>query len=145
MKIERKYGICRTVFLVGPWAIKVPRLKGALSPTGSGFSWTIPRALLANQSERDWSIGVSSGVCPVLHSWLGGLINVYPRCDPWTSDQEPDYDSIGEGWLPRDRKPENIGLLHGKLVWLDYDGSWNGCPHSLNVAGLTLEGEDEYA
>lgn len=138
--VERRYGIARTVFLIGRWAIKVPRFKGALSPTGAGISWTIPRAMLANQSERDWS--GTAGVCPVLHSWLGGLINVYPRCDPWPWTHEPDYDRIGDGWLPRDRKIENIGILNGQFVWLDYDGSWNGCPHTLNVANLTL-GDDE--
>jgi hypothetical protein len=29
-----------------------------------------------------------------------------------------------------DRKADNIGLLDGRVVWLDYDGSWNGCPHT---------------
>jgi hypothetical protein len=139
--VERRYGICRTVWLVGPWAIKTPRLRGALSPEGAGVSWTIPRAVLANQSEREWS-GVE-GVAPVLRSLLGGLVNVYPRCEPWPADTpEPDYDQIGDGWLPRDRKPENVGLLDGQPVWLDYDGSWNGCPHDRNAAGLTMDDDD---
>lgn len=129
--ITRRYGIARTVFLIGRWAVKVPRLRQSSNPM-----WTIPRALLANQSERDWS-GVT-GVCPVLHSWLGGLINIYPRAESWPDDSpDPDYDQIGEAWLPRDRKRSNVGLLNGEPVWLDYDGSWNGCPHSRNVAGLT--------
>lgn len=135
MKVRR--GICRTVLLIGPYAIKVPRLKGGISPTGRTWMWTIPRALLANQSEVDWR-GVE-GVAPVLHSWLGGLINVYPRCEPWPEDgPEPDYDAIGVDWMPRDRKPSNVGLLDGRPVWLDYDGSWNGCPHSRNAAGLVV-------
>lgn len=145
--LARHYGICRTVYLVGPWAIKTPRLR--LPRTREGVkmtrqrerSWAISRALQANLSEQQWS--GSSGVTPVLHSWLGGLVNVYPRCAPWPDGPEPDYDSIGDGWLPRDRKPENIGLLDGQPVWLDYDGSWNGCPHSRNVAGLTMEDDDE--
>lgn len=139
--IERRYGVSRTVWLVGPWAIKTPRVRGAMSPTGSGLSWTIPRAWIANHSERDWS-GVE-GVAPVIRSWLGGLVNVYPRCEEWPeTGPEPDYDNIGEGWMPRDRKRSNVGLLNGEPVWLDYDGSWNGCPHSRNVGGLTMENED---
>lgn len=140
--VERRHGICRTVWLVGRWAIKTPRVRGAVSPTGAGVTWTIPRAVLANQSERDWR-GVA-GVAPVLRCWLGGLVNVYPRCEPWPDEgPEPDYDQIGEGWMPRDRKRANVGLLGGVPVWLDYDGSWNGCPHSLNAGGLTVDANSE--
>lgn len=135
--IERRYGICRTVYLIGPWAIKTPRLR---HPRGRRM-WSIARGVQANLSELDWT-GVE-GVAPVLWSFAGGLINVYPRCEPWPEQLgEPAYDQIGAGWLPRDRKPENIGLLNGSPVWLDYDGSWNGCPHDRNVAGLTLEDTD---
>lgn len=134
--IERKQGISRSVYLVGRWAIKVPRLRGQ-----GRLSWRVARAVIANDSEADWKD--APGVAPVLRLWLGGLVAVYPRCDPWPDGPEPDYDAIGEGWMPRDRKPQNIGLLNGEPVWLDYDGSWNGCPHSTNVAGLTPGGDDE--
>lgn len=137
LKVERHEGISRAVYLVGRWAIKVPRWRGDRKDR----TWRIARAVIANQSEAQWS-GVV-GTAPVLHLWLGGIVAVYPRCEPWSSKVEPDYDSIGEGWMPRDRKPENIGILNGEPVWLDYDGSWNGCPHSRNVAGLTHPDEDE--
>lgn len=132
--IERRYGICRTVFLVGRWAVKVPRLRGG-DDGDRRLSWNISRAVQANLSERQWS--EVEGVAPVLHSWLGGLIGVYPRCEPWTGEEDPPYDEIGVSWLPRDRKPQNVGFLDGQVVWLDYDGSWNGCPHERNVGGLT--------
>lgn len=102
-------------------------------------AWAITRAVQANLSEAQWSS--VEGVAPVLWTLLG-LVNVYPRCEPWPDGPPPEYDSIGVGWLPRDRKPQNVGLLAGVPVWLDYDGSWNGCPHERNVAGLTT-GDDE--
>lgn len=138
--IERHYGICRTVYLVGPWAIKFPRLHWhELSIERRVWSWT--RGVQANLSERDFS--ESDGVAPVLRS-LFGLVNVYPRCEPWPSDRPgPDYDTLGPAWLARDRKPDNVGLLNGEPVWLDYDGSWNGCPHTpANYVSPTTEGQD---
>jgi hypothetical protein len=131
--LERRYGICRTVFLAGAWAVKVPRLRGY---RGRAAVWSIVRGVSANLSELDWS--GTEGVVPVRWSLLG-LVSVYPRCVPWPEDgPEPAYDAIGVGWLPRDRKRANVGLLDGRPVWLDYDGSWNGCPHSRNVAGLEV-------
>lgn len=142
--IERRYGICRTVFLIGPYAVKVPRWRLPRNRDGIKMTrqrervWAWSRAVQANLSEQQWSN--VTGVAPVLHSWLGGIVNVYPRCEPWPTDgPEPDYDAIGVSWMPRDRKPENIGLLDGTPVWLDYDGSWNGCPHSRDVADLATE------
>lgn len=140
--VEKRYGICRTVYLVGPWAIKTPRLRLPHPPPSEGGAewrvWSLARGVQANLSERQW--GGVEGVAPVLWSLLG-VVNIYPRCQPWEGP-EPDYDAIGVGWLPRDRKPENIGLLDGEPVWIDYDGSWNGCPHSRNVAGLTMEDDE---
>lgn len=124
--IARKQGVTRSVYLVGHWAIKVPRLCGQ-----DRLLWRVSRAILANLSEAEWSD--SPDVAPVRHLWLGGLIAIYPRCEPWPDGPEPDYDTIGAAWMPRDRKPQNVGLLNGQAVWVDYDGSWNGCPHSTNV------------
>lgn len=133
----RRYGICRTVYLIGPWAIKTPRLRDQKGRRL--WSWT--RGVQANLSERDWS--EVEGVAPVLRTFLGGIITVYPRCQEWPAELgDPAYDEIGPSWMPRDRKPANIGLLDGQPVWLDYDGSWNGCPHTLNVANLTADGDE---
>lgn len=123
------------MYLVGPWAIKVPRWNAH-----GLWSWT--RGVQANLSEIEWQ--GTEGIAPLRRSFLGGVVNVYVRCEQWEGFGEPDYDSIAGGmergsWFPADRKPSNIGLLNGVPVWLDYDGSWNRCPHSRNAAGLTTD------
>jgi hypothetical protein len=132
--IGLRHGISRTCILAGPLAIKVPRLV-PIDRSLAGVAWTIARAVLANQSEAQTS-GVD-GVMPVKASLLGGLVNIYPRSEPMTLPHEAiPYDQIGQGWVARDRKPQNVGRYLGQLVWLDYDGSWNGCPHERDVANL---------
>jgi hypothetical protein len=116
-------GVSRTVWLVGRWAVKVPSLRGG--STG-GWLHSFCQGVLANQSERTWS-GFESWqgkVAPVLHCWLGGIVNVYPRCQPvphddyWARDQ-PDLDPE-LGIDPGDRKACNYGLLDGQVVRVDY-------------------------
>ena len=155
----------RTVLLVGRWAIKWPSTRRY----GNGFKdvmWGLTRGVLANQSEAEWhrcgeeanenERRFAGNVAPVLHSWLGGLVNVYPRCRPLSErDAElleaslhggPGHDdAVKLGFVypdigphPGDTKPENVGWLRDpttewavyKLVWLDYDMSYNGCPHA---------------
>lgn len=116
-------GVTRVVLLVGRWAIKVPRV----IPGQGMWSWT--RGVQANLSEAEWS-GFEEWqgrVAPVRWSLLGGLVNVYPRCDPvvgWTREQiEARRLPLG----PCDPNPGNVGWLDGELVWVDYDQSWNDC------------------
>lgn len=66
-------------------------------------------------------------MCPVRLSLLGGVVNVYPRCAPVPAAREHEAPMLPYGG---DRKLDNLGLLAGRVVWLDYDGSWNGCSHS---------------
>lgn len=121
-------GITRTVLLAGPWAVKVPSLR----PYGQGLRgllWSLSRGIQANLSEAAMCAWEETrpDLCPVRWSLAGGLINVYPRCGPLPLER------AGEARpLPfcGDRKPENLGVLRGRVVWLDYDGSWNGCPHT---------------
>lgn len=115
-------GVTRTVILTRRYAVKVPSLRGgslgARSPRGvmRSIVWGID----ANLSEIEWS--GTPGVCPVLWSLLG-LVNVYRRCAPVTGDlADADYDAIGM-LHPGDRKPENLGLLDGRIVWVDYAGN----------------------
>jgi hypothetical protein len=114
--IQIRRGITRTVLLVGPWAVKLPSLRS----NGKGLAgriWSVCHGILANLSEVQWS--EVDGVCPVRFS-LFGLVNVYPRCEPVASF-DGDYAAIGAPFLPPlDRKPENLGLLNGRLVWVDY-------------------------
>lgn len=139
MKIKR--GVTRTCVLIGKYAIKVPRLKHFInSQNGEKYYtrlserlWMFCRGVLANQSEKDWSYYPDSKdeVAPVLYSWFGGIINIYPRAEPFLGD---DY-AAQEAWAamdfktPSDVKPQNFGYLKGKLVWLDYAMDWNDCPH----------------
>jgi hypothetical protein len=122
--MRRRFAICkgvtRAVALVGNYAVKVPRF----SPGSRGCMWSLAQGYLANLSEREWS--GQPGLCPVLWS-LGGLVNVYPRCEPVPADVEIDYRAITGMNLPSDDKPHNVGLLNGALVWVDYDMNWNDC------------------
>lgn len=106
-----KTGITRTVFLVGRYAIKVPVMRYGLD----AWAWGI----VSNVSEREWHTFEEwkGKVVPVLHSFLGGLIQVYPRCEPFRSGMTyPEFPSFG----PSDKKPENYGVLNGTVVCLDY-------------------------
>ena len=132
-------GVTRTVFLVWHWAIKVPAfrpiggrhgIRGRVAGFATGY--------LANLSEQTWSSyrPWSEGVAPVLRSWLWGVIQVYPRCDPvdqtdWVYDGDPI--AIDSGWRykgkvplpvlypePGDFKADNFGWLDGRIVRVDY-------------------------
>jgi hypothetical protein len=139
-------GITRTVWLVGRYAVKVPSLR-RYGDGLSGALWSLCRGVLANQAEATWwRNSHNPNLCPVLHSWLGGIINIYPRCtpyevtpaveqamfhretralpelDPWPGDEKPD----NYGWLPTADGP--------RLVRVDYDMNYNGCPHDRSGA-----------
>jgi hypothetical protein len=132
MQIRR--GITRTVFLVGHWAVKVPSTRvhgGAVR----GLLWSLTRGIQANLSEAEWS--GTTGACPVLWS-LAGLVNVYPRCRPVEPDHEIDWEGIGF-LAPVDRKHDNVGWLDGRIVMIDYDMSWNDCPHGHPKRPLVAE------
>lgn len=122
--IEVRRGITRTVLLVGRWAIKVPSLR-THGNGARGLLWSVTRGISANLSEIEWSD--TPAVCPVRWS-LAGIVNVYPRCELVGDDEDIDYHAIGQLW-PSDKKPENLGRLNGRLVWIDFDNSWNDCPH----------------
>jgi hypothetical protein len=121
IRIER--GVTRAVLLAGPWAVKVPRL----APAGPhrGRLWSLAHGILANLSEAEWSRW--PGVCPVVWS-LAGLVNVYRRAQPISLPV--DYAAISPPELSVDPKPENVGVLDGQLVWVDYaqtDGECVAC------------------
>jgi hypothetical protein len=134
-------GITRTVILTHRYAIKVPSLRRH----GDGFAgllWSISRGILANQSETQWwrnSPAENRGtLCPVLHSWLGGIINIYPRCALYRCTPEQELMMFAREWspiieaefpAPGDNKPDNFGWHDGRLVRIDYDMNYNGCPH----------------
>jgi hypothetical protein len=134
-RVNRR-GITRTVVLTRRYAIKLPSLRGG-SRGPRSFLWSLTSGIQANLSEWEWS-GMP-GVCPVLFSaW--GLVNVYPRCELLADDAVVDYDAIGFPYRT-DNKPDNVGYLDGRLVWVDYDMSSENCPSCRScgsVAAATL-------
>lgn len=135
-------GITRTVLLTGRWAIKVPSLR-AYDEGLRGRLWSLTRGVQANQSEATWGRHTygADALCPVLRSLFGGLINIYPRCDPVPVDAagEALIDLPAAQDIPLgDAKPDNFGLLDGRPVWIDYDVSYNGCRHDLGGVTATL-------
>ncbi len=124
MRIIRT-GVTRTVILIGAYAVKVPSLRGVHPGGPRGRLAGVARGLLANISEHIWHDYEPwrGHVAPVLHSWLFGLVQVYPRCQPLDLDD----DDAGRAQLPEldpdpgDLKVANFGLLDGRIVRLDYE------------------------
>lgn len=120
--MDKKRGLTRTVWIGRKWVVKVPSLR-AHGNGMWGLMWSLSRGIAANLSERESSH--LDGVCPVVWSaW--GFANVYRRAEP-PPTSPIDYVAILGRPLPVDAKPENVGVLGGKLVWIDYDTSWNDC------------------
>ncbi len=139
-------GITRTVLITRHRAYKLPSLR----PYGGGLRgllWSVCRGILANQAEAEWWQNARPEtrrlLCPVLRSWLGGVVNVYPRCQPFRATPAQELAMFERRWFPvviepapGDEKAENYGWLtdgryggERRLVRLDYDMNWNGCPH----------------
>ena len=80
------------------------------------------------RDDRRWRASVARvGRSRPRRSALAGLVNVYPRCEPvLTEPTEEEYSATGV-LGPTDRKASNVGWLKGRLVWIDYDMSWNDC------------------
>jgi hypothetical protein len=134
------------VYLTPRWAIKVPSLR-PFGRGGAGVLWSLSRGLQANLSEREfWYEGTPTmrrALAPVVWS-LWGVVNVYPRCAPVTPAEaralragQLAYPGASpeDNWIVGDEKPANVGWLrvdaeNTRLVWLDYDASYNGCPHN---------------
>lgn len=118
MRIIRT-GINRTVILIGAYAIKIPSFRGHMYGNMRGRIAGFAHGILANQSEymwhdyEDWR----GRIAPVLHSWLFGIIQVYPRCAPAPEDAE----LFTLDPCPGDIKTDNFGLLDGRLVRVDYE------------------------
>lgn len=126
MRIVR-HGISRTVLLTRRYAIKVPSLRGHMTGGLRGRLAGISSGILANLSEYQWHDfqAWDGRAAPVLKSWLGGIIQVYPRCDPLPDVVDGEY--VGTEPLPvldpdpGDDKPDNYGVLNGRIVRIDYD------------------------
>lgn len=121
------------------YAIKVPSLRRYGNGL-AGLLWSVSRGILANQSEVEWwrnsPADQKTHMCPVLRSWFGGVVQVYPRCAPFKVPRARELAMFHRDWFPvamdpqpGDNKPDNYGWLDGRVVVLDYDMNYNGCPH----------------
>jgi hypothetical protein len=141
--ISIRRGITRTVILTRRHAVKIPSLR-RYGDGIAGLLWSISRGILANQSETEWWRNAPpetrTVLCPVRWSLLGGVINVYPRCEPFEATEEQELAMFNRTWSPvvmdpspGDDKAANFGWLveHGqrRVVRIDYDMNYNGCPH----------------
>lgn len=114
MRIER--GITRTVWLIGPLAIKLPSLryagtfflKGCLCNLEEAWKWhdTKGKPVLHNM------------LCPVL--WCGwfGLFLVMRRAKPLTMCHRVEEWKFEK--VTTDTKRENFGLIDDEVVCVDY-------------------------
>lgn len=119
MKIVR-CGISRTVILTRRHAIKFPTLRGGTTSDFRGRLAGIAHGVLANQSEYHWTTYEpwAGKIAPVQRSWLGGLIQIYPRCEPLADDDRGPLPKLDP--CPGDIKPDNYGRLNGRVVRVDY-------------------------
>jgi hypothetical protein len=102
-------GITRTVLLVGRWAIKLPKMR-------YGYEMFL-RGLLANCQERMWWKELRDRrLCPVVCSSRFGVFLIMRRAEN-VADAPPREEFSG---LPLDYKPDNFGLLNGRVVLRDY-------------------------
>lgn len=109
-------GVTRIVILIGPYAIKIPRLN---------YGWRMLLwGLIGNISEKTFSDTKWKELCPVLLSFPGGFLNVMRRAEPvpykltkkamWAFREGCDY------MVPAELKQDSFGILDGKLVVVDY-------------------------
>ena len=109
MRIRR--GITRTVWLVGPWAIKFPSMryaglfffKGCMANLEETWHWN-------DLKHRRYAMA------PVI--WCGwfGLFLVMKRAEE--APRGTSFPVYLHGMM--DEKPENIGVINGITVWVDY-------------------------
>jgi hypothetical protein len=112
-------GVMREVFLVGRWAVKVPKLT-------RGWRQFL-RGLLANMEERELSANQWPELCPVVFSVPCGWLIVMRRAAPLTDEFLKTFDMV-EFVLPEDgrtfpeieMKGSSFGMLDGRIVVVDY-------------------------
>ena len=115
MEIVRR-GCMRIVFLVGPYAIKIP----------TNDTWRLfLRGLLGNMQEVTFSLCGWEELCPVVFSVRGGWLIVMPRCRPLTRDEwfSLDFKNFREKedrCIPVEEKMDSFGVLDGRIVAVDY-------------------------
>jgi hypothetical protein len=115
----KRAGAMREVFLVGRWAVKLPKLT-------RGWRQFL-RGLLANLEERELSANQWSELCPVVFSVPGGWLIIMRRAEPLTDEFLANFDMMGflmpdDGRAFPDIEPKgsSLGMLDGRVVAVDY-------------------------
>lgn len=119
-----EWGCSRLVFKVGGYALKLPNFR---------YGWrAFLRGLMHNMDEATvWRVLGEDGrdrsrLCPVAWACPGGWFLVMPWA-PVGRDGEHDllasaFGGIDENTVREMLKADNVGLLHGKWVVVDYAG-----------------------
>lgn len=139
---DYQYGLTRKVFLVGPWAIKIPnwrhnKITLQLSHTYVSLfkSWPYEYGFIANKNEAKiyyeyklWDdLDEKALLCPVLWCSKNGSLLIMKRVDRVLENNHGGVD-LGP-WITaeyEDIKPDNFGYLNDKLVMIDYGGYDSG-------------------
>lgn len=117
-------GCTRLVVRVGRFALKLPNFR---------YGWrAFLLGLLHNMAEAGWWRGVfyREHFCPVLFACPGGWFLVMPWA-PTGKDGEHNLSSASFPWADEKTvremlKADNVGLLHGRWVVVDYAGGGVG-------------------
>lgn len=106
-------GANRFVILTRRFAFKFPNVPGGWFQACWG--------MIDNMQER--RAQGQQGICPVLWSLPGGLLNVMPRAEELTPAEwlAFDYEAhVRRGAYSAERKPDSFGWLNGEIVAIDY-------------------------
>lgn len=106
-------GVFRCVILVGPVAVKLPRLTNLLA------------GMRCNRWEREvWRVWRPhfdwSHLCPVIASDPLGLVVLMPRASQPVTQAEVDAADVGQPGCDAECKPDDWGRLSGRVVAVDY-------------------------
>ncbi len=121
-----KRGTTRVAFLIGKYAIKIPRFWH----TSNGHRWKIfLRGILANIDEDYWwkYSKQKDKLCPIIVKGPLGLFLIMKRAKELTEDEYNNINLLDFSGLPLDAKLVNFGKINDKILLVDYADSRYMC------------------